>query len=393
MATPASSRLSSLALPGVRRAISGISPETRRLILRAVLFTLAVRIAMLMAAYAIGYGVLGLDGQPATEVFRRTLDRWDAFNYKLIAEHGYPPQGANYQQVIVFLPLYPYAVRAVEFIIPSFLVAGMLISGVASVFAGYFLQALVRSDGGDESEAGRALWYFFLFPTAYFLVLPYTEALFMALLLGSFYNARRGNWLWAGALGGFCTATRITGVVLLPALVIEALHQANWRRPEWRSLYLALVPAGFLVYLGINYHIHGDAVAFVDFEKQYWFHHAVTPWSNLRDAWGWLWEAPGSDRFLIYELLLISTVLVGGLLTVGAGFLRPSYLVFGWLALLMFLSTSFNISMARYVLTIFPIYFVLARMTRNPEINQALLAVSTVLMATFFVIYARSWGF
>jgi hypothetical protein len=86
-------------------------------------------------------------------------------------------------------------------------------------------------------------------------------------------------------------------------------------------------------------------------------------------------------------------VLVGGLLTVGAGFLRPSYLVFGWLALLMFLSTSFNISMARYVLTIFPIYFVLARMTRNPEINQALLAVSTVLMATFFVIYARNWGF
>jgi hypothetical protein len=32
-------------------------------------------------------------------------------------------------------------------------------------------------------------------------------------------------------------------------------------------------------------------------------------------------------------------------------------------------------------------------MTRNPEINQALLAVSTVLMATFFVIYARNWGF
>jgi hypothetical protein len=59
----------------------------------------------------------------------------------------------------------------------------------------------------------------------------------------------------------------------------------------------------------------------------------------------------------------------------------------------MFLSMSWEISMARYVLTIFPIYFVLARLGRNAELNQAMISVSAVLMGTFYMIYAKSWGF
>jgi hypothetical protein len=393
MEAPVRPRSFAPALSSVRALLTGISPETRRFILRATIFALAVRIAILMTAYVVGYAIADLEGASVREVLRNMLDRWDALNYKIIAEHGYPGKGEDYEQVIVFLPLYPYAVRAVEFIIPSFLVAGMLISAIASVIAGYFIQAIARFDGRDEAEAGRTLWFFFLFPTAYFLVLPYTEGLFMALLLGSFYNARRGNWLWAGILGGFCTATRLSGIILLPALAVEALHQKNWRGIPRGALYLVIVPTGLLIYLWINYHIHGDIFAFSDFQKQYWYHERITPWESLRYAWERLSDAPGFNRFLIWELLLISTGLVGGLLIVGVRWLRPSYLVFGWLTLLMFLSVSFEISLARYIFTIFPIYFVLARLARNPELNQAMLSVSAVLMGTFYVIYARGWGF
>jgi hypothetical protein len=269
----------------------------------------------------------------------------------------------------------------------------MLISAVASVAAGYFLQALVRVDGRDEAEAGRSLWYFFLFPTAYFLVMPYTEALFMGLLLGSFYFARRGNWFWAGLIGGFCTATRLEGVILVPALAVEALHQGRWRGIPWKSLFLVLVPVGFLIYLGINYQIHRDFFSFINYENVNWSHHREMPWTTLRDAVTAFEQAPGANRFLIFELLLVSTGVVASLLLIGVRWLRPSYQVFAWLALIMFLSTSWEISMARYVLTIFPIYFVLARLGRNAELNQAMISVSAVLMGTFYVIYAKSWGF
>ncbi len=45
------------------------------------------------------------------------------------------------------------------------------------------------------------------------------------------------------------------------------------------------------------------------------------------------------------------------------------------------------IGLPRYVLTLFPIYFVLARLGRNPEVHQALLTISTSLMGLFLVIY------
>ncbi len=369
-----------------------VGTETRRLIFRSIVFSFAIRVAILLAAYSAGYAILNLEGLPLREVLRQTLDRWDAFNYKLIAEHGYPTSGDR-QELIVFLPLFPYLVRAVEFVIPSFLVAGMLISAVASVAAGYFLQALVRVDGRDEAEAGRSLWYFFLFPTAYFLVMPYTEALFMGLLLGSFYFARRGNWFWAGLIGGFCTATRLEGMILVPALAVEALHQGRWRGIPWKSVFLMLVPVGFLIYLGINYQIHRDFFSFINYENVYWFHHREMPWTTLRDAVTAFEQAPGANRFLIFELLLVSTGLVASLLLIGVRWLRPSYQVFAWVALIMFLSMSWEISMARYVLTIFPIYFVLARLGRNAELNQAMISVSAVLMGTFYMIYAKSWGF
>jgi Gpi18-like mannosyltransferase len=381
------------ALQRARGLIEKVSPETRHLFFRATLATFIMRVIILMAAYAIGYGLIHLEAQPVREIFRQTLDRWDAFSYKIIAEHGYPSPGEDRQEIIVFLPLFPYLTGLIEYVIPSFLVAGMLISAIASVFAGYFIQALVREDGGDDADANRSLWFFFVFPTAYFLALPYTEAIFMALLLGSFYNARRGNWLWAGVLGGFCTATRLSGVILGPALAVEALHQGKWRRIPWRSLYLVLVPTGFLVYLWLNYHIHGDIFAFLDFQKDYWNHERIMPWENLRDAWNALHQDTGSGRFLIWELLLISTILVACLLAAGVTWLRPSYQVFGWLTLAMLLSLSFQISMARYVLTIFPIYFVLARFGRNATINQGLLTGSTLLMGVFYAIYATSWGF
>ncbi|HUF52295.1 MAG TPA: mannosyltransferase family protein [Dehalococcoidia bacterium] len=373
----------------------GISPDDQRWLFRAALLALGVRIAILLIAYFTYYLVIGREGPGPDAAFHETLFRWDTANYERIAESGYPTSG-EYQEIIVFFPLFPFTVKVISWVIGSFFVSALLLSAVASVAAGYFLQAMVRLDGGDEGEASRSLWYFFLFPTAYFLAVPYTEALFMALLLGSFYFARRQNWFLAGILGAFCTATRMQGILLLPALVVEAAHQANW---DWRKLnlkaaWIALVPYGLGIYLLLNYQIHGDAFAFVDFQDAFWHHHQVYPWETLDGAIGWVTDTPpGFNRVGIHEFLLVGTLVASCLLILGTLAIRPSYLVFGRLSLWFFLSVTFQISMLRYIMTIFPMYIVLGKLGRNAEAHQAMITVSALLMGALFVVYATRWGF
>jgi hypothetical protein len=394
MLPPDQRRFARRMLSAARRAFPHLVPgkDTRRMLLRATILAFAIRVTFVVAAWITGILIIGRENEHFPAIMLETFKRWDAANYEHIAQHGYPTHG-DLQELIVFFPLYPYLVRYLEYIIPSFLVAGLFISAVASVAAGYFIQAIVRFDGQDDAAASRSLWYFFVFPTAYFLAEPYTEALFMALILGSFYMARRGQWYWAGVLGAFATASRLEGMILLPALVVEALHQKRWRGIDPKALSLVLVPLGFLFYLYLNYYLHGDFFAFVHYEDIDWSHHRIWPWESLREAWLWLKAPPGFNRTSIYELRLASTAIVAALLLIGIRWLRPSYQVFAWLGLAMFLSTSFELSLPRYVLTLFPIYFVLARLGRNPEVHQALLTVSTLLMGLFYVVYIKSWGF
>lgn len=395
---PIERRQPSITLAQAWEAVRGfcVGTETRRMIFRSTVLAFAVRVAIIAAAWLTYYIIVGREGIGVGRMFDEMLKRWDATQFERIAQDGYHSSG-ELQELIVYPPLYPYTVRLVEYLIPSFLVAGLLISAIASVAAGYFIQAIVRVDGGDDAEASRSLWYFFVFPTAYFLAMPYTEAMFMALLLGSFFFARRGDWMWAGVLGGLCTATRLSGIVLIPALIIEALHQNKWNPRAFQLEQLAaflIAPLGFLFFLWLNHYYQNDYFAFIDFEQKNWFHHRIWPWESLKEAWEWVTQAnSGFLRASIYETRLAAAAITAALLLIGVRWLRPSYQIFGWLSLIMFLSVSFQISLPRYVLTIFPMYFVLARLGRNQETHQALLTVSTFMMGTLYVVYAYRWGF
>jgi hypothetical protein len=352
-----------------------------------------IRLGLIIGGYVTAYIIIGREGVSFGDAILETFKRWDAANYELISNHGYPVDGPL-EEVIVFLPGFPYTVKVVGLLTGSWFVAALLVSAVAAVAAGYFLQAMAWQDTADDEEAGRSLWYFFLFPTGYFLAMPYTEALFMAFLLGSFYFARRGDWATAGAIGAFATVTRLQGMILLPALIVEALHQGGWRGVSRSSWWVLLVPLGFLFYLWLNLSLHGDPLAFVDFEREYWDHHRIWPWDMIQETFDWIREGRADvTRVSIYEFRAGAMIVTATLLAIGARWLRPSYQVFGWATLLLFLSVSYQISLPRYVLTIFPMYFVLARLGRNQEVHQALLSCSAVLMGVFFVIYATRWGF
>jgi len=175
-----------------------------------------------------------------------------------IAEFGYEAKDGS----LAFYPLFPWLLRLVAYISGSYLAAGLIVSGIASVAAAVLLRRLVQLDY-DSAVALRSVWFFLIFPTGYFLHVGYSESLFLALAFGSVLAARVDRWRLAALLAAFCWLTRATGAVLVPTLGVEAAQKYFTNRrwnPRW--LWIALVTSGFAVYLLLNWRVTGDAPAF-----------------------------------------------------------------------------------------------------------------------------------
>ena len=197
---------------------------------------------------------------------------WDAGHYVAIADRGYdePLRAA-------FFPLYPLLGRVAGWVLGSPLLGALLISLVALGVALYLLHRLVALEVG-ERYARPAVAVLALFPTAFFFSAIYTESLFLALTVGSFYAARRERWALAGVSGALAAATRNTGVLLvLPLLLMPAARRRD-------RLWIALVPAGLLAVLAYWAH-RGNAWAPFDAQRIFW-HRGFQPLGGLaHGAW------------------------------------------------------------------------------------------------------------
>ena len=153
-------------------------------------------------------------------------ERQDALWFLRIATDGYRTDDNS----AAFFPLYPLAIRAVA-LLPGVgpLGAALLVSNAALFGALVVLHALTRLELGD-AHARRSLLLVALFPTACFLLAPYTESLFLLLSLLAFWYARRDRWALAALAGAGAALTRSVGLVLILALWVEAVRQ--WRRED-----------------------------------------------------------------------------------------------------------------------------------------------------------------
>ena len=346
---------------------------------------------------------------PALELW----DRWDAPHYTDLIVYGYraddPGNLANpygYQQVfpgdldlyIVFYPLFPWLGTVVNWVIQQPVWSAFIVAGVASLFVGPLLYRLVCHDEAPD-VALRSAWFLLVFPTAYFLHIGYTEALFMALVIGSFLAARTERWWAAGILGGLAALTRINGLVLLLALPVEAatqyyLQPAAERRLRWQWLAIGLVGVGFGIYLLLNYVIYGTPLQFLHVQQDHWFKSLAWPWESIGGAVGWLNnETP--DYVLMYGGMELLFVAIGVAGTVVAAFrFRPSW--FAWMAgnLVLFVSTSFLLSTPRYALTLFPLFVALALPTRRTTLLVLLSGASIAGFVYFASRFATgTWAF
>jgi hypothetical protein len=137
-----------------------------------------VGVALLAKGAVLGWGAICAalgSGHPVRRAgdLLAVWNRWDAPHYLFVAQHGYAPTGEG-RLFLVFFPLYPWLVRATAWVVQDALSAAFLVSGVASVLAVVLLYRLARLDVA-EPVARRAALFALVFPTSYFLHIPYTR--------------------------------------------------------------------------------------------------------------------------------------------------------------------------------------------------------------------------
>jgi Gpi18-like mannosyltransferase len=320
-------------------------------------------------------------------------NRWDAVHYLNLAQNGYRAIG-DAKFLIVFYPLFPWITRMAALVFGDYMLSALIVVGIASVAAGLLLKELLQLDYPREI-AERSVWFMFIFPGSAALHLPYAESLLMALVLGSFFAARKDRWSVAGILGGLACLSRINGLLLIPALMVEAGHQFYLtRRWRWQWLWIWLVGLGMLAYLFLNYHVYGDPLAFMTYRREHLFQTLSWPWSGIGGKIDSALHGSGEQGAIlgVQDLLFIILGFVG---TVWACLkLRPAYAVWMVCNWVLFTSTGFIIGMSRFAVVMFPIYLLFSKLSARSIWYTAITVWSLLFLGLFTGLYVEDhWIF
>lgn len=318
--------------------------------------------------------------------FLQALNRFDTPAYVTIARHGYKPG----DRLVAFYPLYPMLMRGLSLFAFRDLSAGHLLVCGLAISAGAFLLAIIALDricgmylDGRARQLCLVLWAFC--PTAVFLSVGYSEALFMALVLGGFWRACKRDWLGAGALLGLACVTRPYGVVAYVAFLADYASQCrkpvgvpNPGPPRWALIGLAL-PAlaigAHLAYQGIALH---DALASVHAEQREWHQYLLAPWNFPRYVAQIITFAvamPGYDLVTAFSYLYLMASLVVSALVFTSPRMPFGFKVYTALIILSIVCRSSAMSIARFLMAAFPLFLALADWCARGSRTRAFLAV------------------
>jgi hypothetical protein len=291
------------------------------------------------------------------------LGQWDAVWYGWIAQHGYDP-AIGHGNAAAFFPLYPLAWRVVSALPGPMTLWGSLLSSALFAAALCLLYVITRARY-DERLARRTALYLAIFPLTFVFALPYAESLFLLLTLGAFALTWHGRWWQGSAVGALAVLSRPVGIALVPALAWRR-YRAEGRR--WRAyLPLLLMPAAelaFYLYLGWR---TGNFMANPDAQERGWGRGvSILPWVVVHTLWHDVIEG-GHLRFLIH---IGFTLLWCGLFYKAWRMRMPGeYLIFAALAVLLPTSGGLLVSMGRFGMVAFPLFWALASWAEDERVD------------------------
>ena len=331
-----------------------------------------------------------------------SLSNFDGIHYLNIASSGYIDEGR-------FLPFYSLLIKLFSFNAPAYsakqVFTAQAISLVSLIVFFYYLSKLkLFSNLSDSSDSNNfSDLVYLLFPTSFFLAATYTESLFLSLTAASFFAAQKKQWGRAFLLASLTSLTRLTGIVVIASIAYEYLQEKKVKLLKIKNfltfgffLLVSSLPLSF--YSLFNYFKWNDWLYFI---------HAHSNLANGRTTSFLINPLQTLYRyskifltfnFSQYEYWIAGLELISFLFATSMIYwlwknkLKPSYLVYSILSLLLpVLSGTFS-GLPRYLLTIFPIFLALGHLvTRKKVFQVSYFLISGFFLLVFLILFSRGY--
>lgn len=312
--------------------------------------------------------------------------RFDANWYLVIAQNGYGSVSGD----VHFPPLYPALIRLAALIFRNGFISALLVSQFALYFMVKLLYDLFSEWGGEE-VAKKALFFLLIFPTSFFFLSAYTEAIFTIFAILCLKAIQHSNWHWAGFWIFCAILVRLQGVALLLPLA-WGLLQTRFRSLKFVDLFFAGL--GPVVAMSVYFLIRamGGDPSVIPFTETNLHARIVLPWENLIYSTKYIFDGLAGyiDIFNLVSFILFSALLIiyWKKFPLEYGLFSAASIV---VLTMRLVDTQPLNSMIRYLLTIFPVFYIFGILAENKWINRLMfagfLSLNLFLSAQFFL-----WG-
>lgn len=358
-----------------------------------VLWTISSRLLIFLIGY-MGIMLIKNEEPGLFNSFKWIWNKWDAPHYLDIAKNWYQNDGDE-RFFIVFYPLYPLLIKLLHLVIGDYFVCGIIISNVFLILSCIYLYKIVILDF-DEKIALNSIKYLLIFPYSFFLGIAYPESLFICLSIVTFYQMRKNKWFSACLFAFFATLSRPFGILLLIPLGIELLLLIKRERIKLREFFakitfLLLIPLAQFIYLFINKLITGSYFTYLKYLEEHW-HCKLGFWADvLKVVFNYSVSAKPTDRICLWlpQLFFIFVAIV--LIFYSFKKLRIPYTSYMFAYLLLLTSHTWLLSAPRYIMGIFPIYVLLAIMSKNSKLDFIFTFASLFLLCFYTIAFVSGY--
>lgn len=318
---------------------------------------------------------------------------FDGVHYITIAQKGYIGTGL----IQAFFPVYPLAIRLLNFVFNNYLYTGLILSNVAFFLGIYFFLTWLK-----EEEFKTTFWplvFLLLFPASYYFGSLYSESLFFLFTVLVFILLKRKQWLAASLFCALASGTRLVGIFLAPVVAWE-FYSANFKNKQKLGVYLKsfiliiFSLGGFIIFCWYLYKNFGDPFYFVSVQNSFGASRETDKLILFYQVvWRYLKMAVTVNRndILYYSVMQEFILSILALILLIWGLFKKinkTYLFFSFSSFFLPTLTGNLSSMPRYLMLIVPIYLLLARL-ENKILKIVILIFSTILLVINTALFLR----
>lgn len=292
--------------------------------------------------------------------------------YEKIASNGYPEISSKEEKeaaVYAFFPLYPMTTRAIVKVTSfSPLKVMVIVSQIFSLFMVFMLYQFIKAYTKSNEKALYASMIWIAFPHHFYFSMAYTESLFLALAITSFYGILSRKTAIFIIASSLLVLTRINGIFLLiPLLVFEFQINRTFNWIQMRKfLPMVLTLVGYLFF--IKYQT-GEFFAFKDISEIHWYGNPQNPFQTLYNHLSFIRKKWYLNYNGVYAVIFILLSFI---------FLKRkeyAFFLFALIGIFLPLYEGSTLSQPRFISVIFPFALIFVSFFKNYKLKNILVVV------------------